>query len=82
MSVALLSIALLIGLSAKAFFGWWWADPIAALVIAGLAAEEGVERSPSRIPVWWHWAWPRTSVAPLQKPVPGLHSGFERHCGL
>jgi divalent metal cation (Fe/Co/Zn/Cd) transporter len=24
-------------------FGWWWADPIAALVIAGLALREGRE---------------------------------------
>lgn len=35
---AWLSAALLIGLGAHAAFGWWWADPIAALVIAGIAA--------------------------------------------
>ena len=23
--------------------GWWWADPVAALVIAGVAANEGVK---------------------------------------
>ena len=39
---AYLSIALLVGLGANALFGWWWADPVAALVIAGLAAKEGV----------------------------------------
>jgi divalent metal cation (Fe/Co/Zn/Cd) transporter len=39
---AYLSIALLVGLGANALFGWWWADPLAALVIAGLAAVEGV----------------------------------------
>jgi divalent metal cation (Fe/Co/Zn/Cd) transporter len=34
---AWLSGALLIGLGAHAAFGWWWADPAAALVIAGIA---------------------------------------------
>lgn len=34
----MLSAALLVGLSANAALGWWWADPIAALVIAGVAA--------------------------------------------
>jgi divalent metal cation (Fe/Co/Zn/Cd) transporter len=38
---AYLSIALLIGLLANALLGWWWADPAAALVIAGLAGWEG-----------------------------------------
>jgi divalent metal cation (Fe/Co/Zn/Cd) transporter len=38
---AYLSIALLVGLGANALLGWWWADPTAALVIAGLAAAEG-----------------------------------------
>ena len=35
---AWLSAALLIGLSAHALLGWWWADPVAALVIAAIAA--------------------------------------------
>ncbi len=35
---AWLSAALLLGLGAHAAFGWWWADPVAALVIAGIAA--------------------------------------------
>ena len=38
-----LSAILLVGLVANATFGWWWADPIAALVIAGLAVREGRE---------------------------------------
>ena len=38
---AYLSIALLVGLGANALFGWWWADPLTALVIAGVAAYEG-----------------------------------------
>jgi divalent metal cation (Fe/Co/Zn/Cd) transporter len=38
-----LSAVLLVGLVLNAAFGWSWADPIAALVIAGVAAKEGVE---------------------------------------
>jgi hypothetical protein len=40
---AYLSVALLVGLGANAVAGWWWADPLAALVIAAVAAREGVE---------------------------------------
>lgn len=36
-----LSAVLLAGLLLNALAGWWWADPIAALVIAGVAAREG-----------------------------------------
>lgn len=36
-----LSAVLLIGLVANAAFGWWWADPVAALVIAAVAVKEG-----------------------------------------
>ncbi len=43
MICAYLSIALLIGLGANALFGWWWADPAAALVIAAVAVREGRE---------------------------------------
>jgi divalent metal cation (Fe/Co/Zn/Cd) transporter len=43
MICAYLSIALLAGLLANALLGWWWADPIAALVIAAVAAKEGVD---------------------------------------
>ena len=39
---AYLSVALLIGLLANALLGWWWADPAAAFVIAGVAAREGL----------------------------------------
>ena len=34
----LLSAALLLGLSANAALGWWWADPVAGLTIAAAAA--------------------------------------------
>jgi divalent metal cation (Fe/Co/Zn/Cd) transporter len=43
MVCAYLSVALLAGLLANAIAGWWWADPAAALVIAALAAREGIE---------------------------------------
>jgi divalent metal cation (Fe/Co/Zn/Cd) transporter len=43
MLCAYLSAALLVGLGANAAFGWWWADPVAALVIAAVAANEGRE---------------------------------------
>jgi divalent metal cation (Fe/Co/Zn/Cd) transporter len=36
-----LSAVLLLGLALNSLFGWSWADPIAALVIAGLAVREG-----------------------------------------
>ena len=40
---AYLSVGLLVGLGANALFGWWWADPAAALLIAAVAAREGRE---------------------------------------
>jgi divalent metal cation (Fe/Co/Zn/Cd) transporter len=43
MLCAYLSAALLVGLGANALAGWWWADPITALVIAGVAVREGRE---------------------------------------
>jgi divalent metal cation (Fe/Co/Zn/Cd) transporter len=38
-----LSVVLLVGLLLNATVGWWWADPVAALVIAALAINEGRE---------------------------------------
>jgi divalent metal cation (Fe/Co/Zn/Cd) transporter len=38
-----LSISLLFGLGANALFGWWWADPAVAVLIAGVAAYSGAE---------------------------------------
>jgi divalent metal cation (Fe/Co/Zn/Cd) transporter len=40
---AWLSAALLAGLALNAAFGWWWADPVAALAIAAFAVKEGRE---------------------------------------
>lgn len=38
-----LSISLLVGLGLNAAFGWWWADPVVALLLAGVAVYEGKE---------------------------------------
>lgn len=38
-----LSAVLLAGLLLNALAGWWWADPLAALAIAGVAAREGLQ---------------------------------------
>ncbi len=40
---AWLSAALLIGLGANALLGWWWADPVAALVMVAFIGREGWE---------------------------------------
>lgn len=42
MLCAWLSAVVLVGLGANAVFGWWWADPVAALVLAGVAGFEAV----------------------------------------
>ena len=39
--IALAALAL-VGLLAQRAFGWWWADPVAALAIAGFLAHQGV----------------------------------------
>ena len=38
-----LSGAVFIGLMLNSLFGWWWADSVAALVVAVLATREGIE---------------------------------------
>jgi divalent metal cation (Fe/Co/Zn/Cd) transporter len=40
---AYLAGAVFLGLVGNALFGWWWLDPIAALLIAGIAVKEGIE---------------------------------------
>jgi divalent metal cation (Fe/Co/Zn/Cd) transporter len=40
---AYLSAILLAGLLLNAVLGWWWADPVAALIMAPLITKEGVE---------------------------------------
>jgi len=38
-----LSGAVFVGLLLNSLFGWWWADSVAALVVAALAVREGIE---------------------------------------
>ncbi len=38
-----LSLALLLGLGLNALAGWWWADPVAAIVMLPLIVSEGRE---------------------------------------
>ena len=40
---AYLSAILLVGLALNGLFGWWWSDPIAALVMVPIIAREGIE---------------------------------------
>jgi divalent metal cation (Fe/Co/Zn/Cd) transporter len=40
---AYLAAAVLVGLLGNALFGLWWLDPVAALVVAGVAVKEGRE---------------------------------------
>lgn len=38
-----LSAILLVGLLLNALLGWWWADPVAALVMVPIIVREGFE---------------------------------------
>jgi divalent metal cation (Fe/Co/Zn/Cd) transporter len=40
---AYLSAILLVGLLLNAALGWWWADPVAALIMVPFIAHEGIE---------------------------------------
>jgi divalent metal cation (Fe/Co/Zn/Cd) transporter len=40
---AYLSAILLAGLVLNAFWGWWWADPLAGLIMVPIIAKEGLE---------------------------------------
>ena len=42
MLCAVLSAVVLVGLGLNAIFGWWWADPVAGLVIGALASVAAV----------------------------------------
>jgi divalent metal cation (Fe/Co/Zn/Cd) transporter len=39
----MLAAIVLVALGLNAAFGWWWADPVAALVVALFAVREGFE---------------------------------------
>ena len=38
-----LSAILLVGLLLNAFLGWWWSDPLAALIMVPIIAKEGID---------------------------------------
>ena len=40
---AYLSASLLVGLALNAAFGWWWADPVAALIMVPVILREGTQ---------------------------------------
>jgi divalent metal cation (Fe/Co/Zn/Cd) transporter len=40
---AWLSAILLVGLALNALFGWWWSDPVAALLMVPIIGKEGIE---------------------------------------
>lgn len=42
-AIAITAAATLLGVALSTGPGWWWADPAGALVIAVLAAREGIE---------------------------------------
>jgi divalent metal cation (Fe/Co/Zn/Cd) transporter len=43
MACVYLSAVVLGGLALNALFGWWWADPVAALAVVGFLVREGCE---------------------------------------
>jgi divalent metal cation (Fe/Co/Zn/Cd) transporter len=43
-----LSMILLAGLLLNAVLGWWWADPIAALLMGPIIAKEGIDGMKAR----------------------------------
>ncbi|TDZ78829.1 cation transporter [Mycobacteroides salmoniphilum] len=64
-----LSAVLLVGLLVNTLFGWSWADPIAALVIAAIAVREGIN------------AWRgETCCAPMTTSAPGNVTNDECGC--
>ena len=72
MLCAYLAGALLLGLLGNALFGAWWLDPAVGLLIAGVAAKEGVD------------AWRGKgccAATPLSgSPVPARCDGRDRDC--
>ncbi|MEV0806328.1 cation transporter [Micromonospora sp. NPDC050200] len=68
-----LSAVLLIGLGLNSLFGWSWADPVAALVIAAVALKEGREA----------WRGDNCCAVPLTVPsaTAGMSDGADGGCG-
>ena len=73
MLCAWLSAALLVGLLLNATLGWSWADPIVGLVIAAVAAREGVQA--------WQGRGCCAPVSPTTPADPNGHSEADACCG-
>jgi divalent metal cation (Fe/Co/Zn/Cd) transporter len=67
-----LSAVLLVGLALNSLFGWSWADPVAALVIAIVAVKEGREA--------WHGDTCCTPTLPAGGTATGTASGTADGC--
>ena len=65
LACAYLSFTLLPGLLANATLGWWWADPVAALLIVPWLTREGLEALGDEP---WRLSW--VSVACHTCPIP------------
>ena len=65
-----LSAAVLVGLVLNSLLGWWWADPVAGLVIATFAIREGIEA--------WRGDACATSIGMLIEDDTS-HSGQHKH---
>ncbi|MEV5823475.1 cation transporter [Micromonospora haikouensis] len=68
---AYLSAVLLVGLGLNSLFGWSWADPLAALVIAAVAVKEGREA----------WRGDACCAAPAAGTPTAATPGGEDDCG-
>lgn len=66
-----LSGAVLVGLVLNSLYGWWWADAIAGLVIAGFAIREGIEA--------WRGDACATSVGMILEEEHGDHGHGDDH---
>lgn len=67
-----LSAVVLAGLVLNATLGWSWADPVAALVVAGIAAREGIEA----------WRGEGCCASPATAPAAGdTMTGGAEDCG-
>ncbi|GAB3853318.1 cation transporter [Micromonospora andamanensis] len=68
-----LSAVLLVGLLVNALWGWSWADPIAGLVIAGVAVREGVQ-------AWRGEHCDDCAPTPVADPATSQTSGCADNC--
>ncbi|HWR37291.1 MAG TPA: cation transporter [Clostridia bacterium] len=60
---AYLSAILLLGLGLNAAFGWWWADPVAGLIMVPIIAKEGIEAVQGKTCACHDGLDPATSIA-------------------